>query len=58
MASRQLPEGWNHQSGSLGIKGKAGETQAIRPAAQAGHRMQMTADVEQISSGLRFWSMA
>ena len=58
MASRQLPERWYHQTGNRGIKSEAGETQPIRPTAQASHGMEMPADVEQFRSGWNLRSMA
>ena len=47
MASRQLPEGRNHQTRPIRIKGEAGQTQLIGTAANPGGGMQVTAHVQE-----------
>ena len=58
MASRQLPEGWNHQARDGRIKGETGKSQTIRTAADPCHGVEVTADVQQIWFGGCFRKMA
>ena len=51
MASRQLSEGWNHQTRTIRVEGEARKPEPISAAMNPCHGVQMTTDIELI----RLW---